>query len=97
MKDIVKQFIVNIMTNKDLSINKQIEEINIFLLKIRKLNKPYNYYELNKHIRDINSGFILEFIRNNGFTEYSPLEQLSQNITEVIEYNENMFVFTKYI
>jgi hypothetical protein len=40
MKEVVKNYIIKILIDKDLSINQQIDKINIFLSKIDKMTKP---------------------------------------------------------
>ena len=42
MDKLIHNYIINIIINKDKSINQQVKELQSFFIKINKLNKPHN-------------------------------------------------------
>ena len=99
MDKLIHNYIINIIINKDKSINQQVKELQSFFIKINKLNKPHNdrFYLVEEFNDKKTLDLIYWIIRHNEYSEYEPLTKLSQEIADIVQYNENMTVFTKYI
>lgn len=94
MQEIIYTHIVWIITDLDKSINQQAKEIEEFVDKINKLDiPPHSLWLCKQDYREM----ILRFYRNDPYSEYKPLVELSEQIAKIIEHNNNMVIFSKYI
>ena len=96
MKKIIERYLIDIITNQKTSIIEKEKSIKLFFEKILKLNKPEN--DRTYKIYDIKIIWLIYwFYRKDEMTLYKPITEISEDIEEIIKYNEDMVVFTKYI
>lgn len=112
MKQIIKDYILKILTNNDLSFNEKRNILLNLFLKIKQITYPEEkntqVYFIHHISKDYNGDYkwdkyisiiniLYKELYQDSYSESELLNDLSKEISDRILYNENKLLFNKYI